>query len=67
MLTHAGLDPKTARRVLLSLLESTVANLSASEPARALTGTFARGDLATVNDIWQPSPGKELHRSARCL
>lgn len=48
MLIHAGLDPKTARRVLLSLLESTVANLCASEPARALTGTFARGDLATV-------------------
>jgi len=34
--------------VLLPLVESTVSNLSLSEPARALTGTFARGDLATV-------------------
>jgi predicted short-subunit dehydrogenase-like oxidoreductase (DUF2520 family) len=48
MLVQCGLDEKTARRVLLPLLESTVANLSASEPAAALTGTFARGDLVTV-------------------
>ena len=32
----------------MPLLESTVANLSVSEPAKALTGTFARGDLVTV-------------------
>ncbi len=48
MLVNCGLDKKTARRVLLPLLESTVANLSVSEPATALTGTFARGDLITV-------------------
>ena len=60
VLTHAGLDPKTARRVLLSLLESTVANLFASEPARALTGTFARGDLATVKRHLAALSGKEL-------
>lgn len=48
MLVQCGLDQKTARRVLLPLLESTVANLSISEPATALTGTFARGDLDTV-------------------
>lgn len=48
MLAQCGLDSKTARRVLSPLLESTVANLSTSEPAEALTGTFARGDLATV-------------------
>jgi len=48
MLIQCGLDEKTARRVLLPLLESTVANLSVSEPATALTGTFARGDLVTV-------------------
>ncbi len=48
MLVQCGLDEKTARRVLLPLLESTVANLSNSEPATALTGTFARGDLVTV-------------------
>lgn len=48
MLVQCGLDEKTARRILLPLLESTVANLSVSEPAKALTGTFARGDLVTV-------------------
>ena len=48
MLIQCGLDDKTARRVLMPLLESTVANLSVSEPATALTGTFARGDLVTV-------------------
>lgn len=48
MLTRCGLNQTSARRVLLPLVGSTVKNLSSSEPARALTGTFARGDLATV-------------------
>jgi predicted short-subunit dehydrogenase-like oxidoreductase (DUF2520 family) len=48
MLSHCGLTPKAARRVLLPLVESTVRNLLVSEPAHALTGTFGRGDLATV-------------------
>jgi predicted short-subunit dehydrogenase-like oxidoreductase (DUF2520 family) len=33
---------------LLPLVASTVANLSLKEPVDALTGTFARGDVATV-------------------
>jgi predicted short-subunit dehydrogenase-like oxidoreductase (DUF2520 family) len=48
MLAHCGLKAKEAQRVLLPLVESTVRNLSISQPAQALTGTFARGDLATV-------------------
>lgn len=48
LLVLCGLNEKTARRVLLPLLESTVANLTSAKPADALTGTFARGDLATV-------------------
>jgi len=48
MLGQCGLGAKEARRVLLPLVESTLLNLSVSQPARALTGTFARGDLATV-------------------
>jgi predicted short-subunit dehydrogenase-like oxidoreductase (DUF2520 family) len=48
MLSACGLSPKGAREVLLPLLESTVNNLKVSDPAKALTGTFARGDLATV-------------------
>ena len=60
MLTSAGLNEKTARRVLLSLLESTVANLSASDPANALTGTFARGDLETVKRHLRALSGREF-------
>lgn len=48
MLTACGLGRQSAREVLLPLVESTVANLKVSDPAVALTGTFARGDLATV-------------------
>lgn len=48
MLVQCGLDTGKARRVLRPLLESTVNNLLTSDPASALTGTFARGDLATV-------------------
>jgi predicted short-subunit dehydrogenase-like oxidoreductase (DUF2520 family) len=48
LLARCGLDLKSARRVLMPLVESTVRNLLSSDPARALTGTFARGDLATV-------------------
>src|SRR5260370_1102356 len=48
MLAHCGFTPGRARQVLLPLLESTVANLSKQNPATALTGTFKRGDVATV-------------------
>jgi predicted short-subunit dehydrogenase-like oxidoreductase (DUF2520 family) len=34
--------------MLLPLIGSTVANLTHQNPARALTGTFKRGDLATA-------------------
>ncbi|MDQ3747092.1 MAG: DUF2520 domain-containing protein [Acidobacteriota bacterium] len=49
LLARCGLAPERARRVLLPLLASTVENLSRSSPERALTGTFARGDAATVS------------------
>jgi predicted short-subunit dehydrogenase-like oxidoreductase (DUF2520 family) len=48
MLAACGLDHKSARRILLRLLESAVGNLKVSDPVRALTGTFSRGDVATV-------------------
>jgi predicted short-subunit dehydrogenase-like oxidoreductase (DUF2520 family) len=48
MLVHCGLTPRRARAVLIPLLRSTLENLNAHEPARALTGTFARADVATV-------------------
>jgi predicted short-subunit dehydrogenase-like oxidoreductase (DUF2520 family) len=48
MLGRCGLSESRARKVLLPLVESAVRNLSTMTPARALTGTFARGDAATV-------------------
>jgi predicted short-subunit dehydrogenase-like oxidoreductase (DUF2520 family) len=48
MLAACGMSQKSARRILIPLVESTVNNLKDSGPDQALTGTFARGDLATV-------------------
>ncbi|MDT5120728.1 MAG: hypothetical protein QOC96_210 [Acidobacteriota bacterium] len=48
MLTYCGLTEERARAVLLPLLSSTLENLSRSDPAHALTGTFARADTRTV-------------------
>jgi predicted short-subunit dehydrogenase-like oxidoreductase (DUF2520 family) len=48
MLSRCGLSEERARTVLLPLLKSTLENLSTSDPAHALTGTFARADAATV-------------------
>ncbi len=48
MLTRCGLDELHARKALLPLLASTLRNLDAHAPAQALTGTFARADVATL-------------------
>jgi predicted short-subunit dehydrogenase-like oxidoreductase (DUF2520 family) len=48
MLAACGMNQKSAQRILMPLVESTVNNLKDSGPDQALTGTFARGDLATV-------------------
>ncbi|MCA1592904.1 MAG: DUF2520 domain-containing protein [Acidobacteria bacterium] len=48
LLARCGLPEKRACEVLLPLLGSTLENLSTWTPARALTGTFARADAATV-------------------
>lgn len=48
MLGVCGLKPSRARQILLPLVASTIANLAHQDPARALTGTFKRGDKATV-------------------
>ena len=49
MLIECGLSQRRARAILIPLLRSTVANLSTRSPARALTGTFARGEAATAS------------------
>ena len=48
MLGRCGISPGRAQKVLLPLMKSTVENLTTQSPARALTGTFLRGDVATV-------------------
>ena len=48
MLSKCGLTKRDARRILLPLLRSTVENLTSRSPAEALTGTFSRGDIGTV-------------------
>ena len=48
LLARCGLAPAAARRILMPLVRSTLDNLSTQPPQRALTGTFARADAATV-------------------
>ena len=66
MLERSGLKRDAAHEVLIPLLQSTMANLSTSSPAKALTGTFSRGDVATVQRHLKALNGKEL-RDAREL
>lgn len=48
ILGQCGLKKKEAQRVLLPLLLTAVQNLDGKDPAKALTGTFSRGDVETV-------------------
>lgn len=48
LLRDCGLDARQSRAVLLPLVASTTRNLTARPPAQALTGTFARADVATL-------------------
>ena len=48
MLSRCGLNANQSQKVLLPLIRSTIDNLAAANPARSLTGTFKRGDVATV-------------------
>ena len=48
MLVQCGLKRSEAQKILLPLIASTIRNLEIKEPADALTGTFARGDVETV-------------------
>lgn len=48
MLTKCGLTKLNAQEVLLPLIKGTVENLSTQTTAAALTGTFARADVATL-------------------
>ena len=59
-LSACGLSRSEAQQVFMPLLESTVNNLKTSNPKQALTGTFARGDIATVRRHLDALSGKKL-------
>lgn len=48
MLIKSGVSRKRAREILLPLIKSNVRNLAKHGPERALTGSFVRGDAATI-------------------
>jgi predicted short-subunit dehydrogenase-like oxidoreductase (DUF2520 family) len=48
MLVRSGPSRRTAAAILHSLMRSAIADLDHVDPAAALTGPFARGDVATV-------------------
>lgn len=60
MLAACGVSKRSARQILLPLVESTTNNLMATNPEQALTGTFARGDVATVRRHLAALSRKEL-------
>lgn len=59
LLADCGLKQSLARETLRPLAESAVSNLQVSAPEKALTGTFARGDVATVRRHLAALSGKE--------
>ncbi|HSB28794.1 MAG TPA: Rossmann-like and DUF2520 domain-containing protein [Pyrinomonadaceae bacterium] len=61
MLRHCGLQRKEAQKILTPLLQSTLDNLRDSVPAKALTGTFSRGDVTTVERHLKAMTGDEMH------
>jgi predicted short-subunit dehydrogenase-like oxidoreductase (DUF2520 family) len=66
MLERSGLKRDRAHEVLIPLLQSTMTNLIKSSPSESLTGTFSRGDIATVERHLKALAGKQL-RDAREL
>lgn len=50
MLSDCGLERAKAQEILLPLIKSTVANLEVQTPSQALTGTFARADVETLQN-----------------
>jgi predicted short-subunit dehydrogenase-like oxidoreductase (DUF2520 family) len=67
MLGECGLDRKTARAILSPLIASTVRNLETKTPEESLTGTFSRGDVATVKLHLDAIKDREIRNLYRIL
>jgi predicted short-subunit dehydrogenase-like oxidoreductase (DUF2520 family) len=65
MLENCGIRRRKARQILFPLLDSTAANLSRAEPAKALTGTFARGDITTLKLHLEALKAKNLEEALK--
>lgn len=63
MLARCGLSNGRARKVLMPLMESNLANLSTSDPSQSLTGTFARGDMEIVKKHIAAMKKQGLHQA----
>ena len=63
VLVSCGLKPREAQKILAPLVQSTVNNLKQTSPEKALTGTFARGDLATVQRHLKALSAKPLNEA----
>jgi predicted short-subunit dehydrogenase-like oxidoreductase (DUF2520 family) len=48
MFANCGIEENEAQKILFPLIKSTINNLSNQKPAEALTGTFARADLTSL-------------------
>jgi predicted short-subunit dehydrogenase-like oxidoreductase (DUF2520 family) len=48
MLSKCGVEPNIAKQILMPLIKSTVANLDKQSNKGALTGPFARADIAAI-------------------
>lgn len=65
ILNHCGIASSRARKILLPLVQSTIDNLKLHAPRRALTGTFKRGDVATVRKHLQAIASERLTDAMR--
>jgi predicted short-subunit dehydrogenase-like oxidoreductase (DUF2520 family) len=64
MLQECGLTKRRAQEILSPLVTSTAANLGAKSPTEALTGPFARGDVATVGKHLAAMKAKKMKEAA---
>jgi predicted short-subunit dehydrogenase-like oxidoreductase (DUF2520 family) len=64
MLQECGLTKRRAQQILAPLLASAAANLGAKSPTKALTGPFARGDVATVGKHLAAMKTKKMKEAA---